>query len=192
MQQAEQRHAVLRRTGAAVAGVATVLVAVLVGGVAVFGSPAKPTPPPVAAGIVPSNKVGKAKPLTSLAEKPAAASAAPADAAVSAPAATPAEAAKPASAAAARAPKAVAPQHIRLAIGATGYEPSALQASSLSAITLTVGKGEGCAAGFLMPSLGISKDNSRGSVTFSLGKLKPGTYRFSCAMEMVEGRLIVR
>lgn len=82
-------------------------------------------------------------------------------------------------------------QRFSIELGDYGYEPSVINASSGSPITLTVGKGEGCAAGFIMPSLGIQKDNSGGPVTFSLGKLDAGTYRFSCAMEMVEGRLVV-
>lgn len=59
-------------------------------------------------------------------------------------------------------------------------------------IKLTVGKGEGRAAGFIMPSLNISPDNSNRPVTTELPALKAGVYKFSCAMEMVEGRLIVQ
>jgi plastocyanin len=96
-------------------------------------------------------------------------------------------------------PSAVAPkksaatsQRFTINIGDAGYEPSRIKASSASPITLTVGKGEGCAAGFTMPSLGIEKDNSSGPVTFSLGKLKAGTYRFACSMDMVQGTLVVK
>jgi len=89
-------------------------------------------------------------------------------------------------------PAAASSQHLRIAIGSSGYEPSQLTASTGSPITLTVGKGDGCAAGFLMPELGIDADNSQGAVTLKLGKLKAGTYRFGCAMEMVGGQLIVR
>ena len=87
---------------------------------------------------------------------------------------------------------AVARQHFSIEIGSSGYEPSVIRASSKSPISLSVGKGEGCAAGFLMPSLGIEKDNTRGRIKFSLGRLEPGTYRFTCGMEMVEGQLVVR
>jgi plastocyanin len=83
-------------------------------------------------------------------------------------------------------------QHYSIKIGDTGYTPSVVKATSGSPITLTVGKGEGCAAGFTLLSLGIEKDNSEGPVTFSVGRLKPGTYRFACAMDMVEGSLVVR
>ena len=59
-------------------------------------------------------------------------------------------------------------------------------------ITLVVGKGEGCAAGFLVPALGVNVDNSRGPVSIDVGILEPGTYTFSCGMGMIEGRLTVR
>jgi hypothetical protein len=78
------------------------------------------------------------------------------------------------------------------AIGDTGYEPAVLTAKAGTPIKLTVDKGEGCAAGFLMPELGIELDNSSGSVTKSLGSLEAGDYRFTCGMQMVEGLLRVK
>lgn len=87
--------------------------------------------------------------------------------------------------------KTVATQRLSIGIGDLGYDPAIVRASADRPITLTVARGEGCAAGFLMPSLGIDKDNSSGPVTIKLGTLKPGTYRFTCGMEMVEGKLIV-
>ncbi len=192
MQQAEARHERRRRMGRAVVGVAAVVIVLLVGGVAVFGSPAdsesataRPTAAPVQAAVAPDA-------IEPLAEET---SAAPGN--LPATEASPEVADKGAEApdtGAETEPKAeaTAPQKFTIDIGDTGYEPSVLQASSGSPISLTVAQGEGCAAGFLMPSLGISKDNSRGDVTFSLGKLKAGTYRFTCAMGMVEGRLLVQ
>jgi len=82
-------------------------------------------------------------------------------------------------------------QRFTIDIGDFGYEPAAIKASSDSPIILTVAQGEGCAAGFTIPSLGIDADNSAGSATLELGRLDPGTYRFACAMDMVEGRLVV-
>ena len=83
-------------------------------------------------------------------------------------------------------------QHFTVELGGSGYVPSLIRASSATPITLTVGKGEGCATGFAVPKLGILKNNSKGPVTFSLGRLKPGTYAYSCEMGMVTGRLVVR
>ncbi len=83
-------------------------------------------------------------------------------------------------------------QQLRIAIGVAGYEPSVLSANAGAPIELTVAKGEGCAAGFRIPSLGIEIDNSTADASRDLGTLGAGDYRFTCAMEMVEGVLQVR
>jgi plastocyanin len=85
-----------------------------------------------------------------------------------------------------------APQSYHIRIGTVGYEPSTVKAHTGSPITLVVGKGQGCAAGFEMPSLGVSKDNSSGQVSIHLGRLKSGTYTFTCGMGMIAGQLVVR
>jgi hypothetical protein len=85
-----------------------------------------------------------------------------------------------------------AEQRVAIAIGAAGYAPSRLVVHAGAPVVLTVGKGEGCAAGFELPSLGLHLDNSAGPVTKRLGALKPGTYKFSCSMGMVSGVLVAR
>jgi len=82
-------------------------------------------------------------------------------------------------------------QTYRIAIGVTGYRPSVVNASASSPIVLSVQRGEGCAAGFLIPGLGVDKDNSGGPVSIRLGRVPAGSYQFSCGMEMVTGTLIV-
>lgn len=83
-------------------------------------------------------------------------------------------------------------QRISIAIGYAGYEPTVARAKAGVPIKLTVGKGEGCAAGFLMPSLGVSLDNSGGPATTKLGALEAGEYPFFCGMQMIGGVLEVR
>jgi hypothetical protein len=83
-------------------------------------------------------------------------------------------------------------QRLSIAIGSNGYEPSVVRASSDRPLVLSVGRGEGCAAGFLIPKLGVDSDNSTGPVTVDLGRVPTGEYQFSCGMEMVTGTLIVR
>ena len=83
-------------------------------------------------------------------------------------------------------------QRVRIAIGASGYVPSVVTASSNSPVVLYVGRGQGCAAGFLIRKLGVNKDNSSGAVIVNLGRVAAGSYRFSCGMEMVTGTLIVK
>lgn len=76
-------------------------------------------------------------------------------------------------------------------IGERGYEPSVVRARAGLPVTLIVAQGEGCAEGFLIASLGIDANNSSGPATVNLGALEPGTYRFTCGMDMVEGNLVV-
>lgn len=83
-------------------------------------------------------------------------------------------------------------QRLELAIGAAGYEPSVLSAKAGVPIRLTVERGEGCAAGLLIPALGVQVDNSAADASVDLGALEAGDYRFTCGMEMVEGVLEVR
>jgi len=83
-------------------------------------------------------------------------------------------------------------QRLSVSIGDVGYVPDTILARAGAPIELTVGKGVGCAAGFLMPDLGVSADNSSGDVTVQLPALGPGTYAFTCGMGMVSGQLIVK
>ena len=83
-------------------------------------------------------------------------------------------------------------QSFKIAIGGAGYEPASITAKAGSPVTLTVGKGEGCAAGFNMPQLGVHADNSSGPVKVKLGKVKAGSYTYTSSMGMVSGTLRVR
>lgn len=85
-----------------------------------------------------------------------------------------------------------AAREYRIDIGDYGYEPAVVNAPAGAPIRLIVEKGEGCAAGFLIPELGIEADNTSGPATIDLGTPRAGTYRFTCGMEMVEGKLVVR
>ena len=89
-------------------------------------------------------------------------------------------------------PRTTVAQRVSVVIGSNGYEPGVVTVAANRPVLLTVGRGEGCAAGFLIPSLKISADNSSGPVTVNLGRLRPGSYQFSCGMEMVTGTLIVK
>ncbi len=84
------------------------------------------------------------------------------------------------------------PRRYSVAIGQSGYEPSVIVASTDEPIIVTVEQGDGCAAGFLIPALGVSEDNSAGPVTIDLGIVAAGRYQFSCGMGMVTGELVVQ
>lgn len=83
-------------------------------------------------------------------------------------------------------------QKFSIGLGDYGYEPTVVTAKAGTPIQLTVAQGEGCAAGFLIAELGVAADNSTRAAVVSLPALSPGTYRFTCGMEMVEGRLVVQ
>lgn len=195
MDQADERHRkVVRQTIVVSALVVLGVVSIAVGLIAAWGSPGQaPKAQPAGAGL--GSRAATSAPASETpapAERPAeAAEPAPEPKAAAKPAPEPEPEPVPAPKPAPK-PAAPKPQYLAIDIGVSGYEPSVVEASSASPITLTVAKGEGCAAGFLMPSLGISKDNSGGPITFSLGRLDPGTYKFTCGMEMVEGKLVVR
>lgn len=82
-------------------------------------------------------------------------------------------------------------QRVWVGFGEYGYEPTVVRVKAGSPVQLTVAQGDGCAAGFLIPDLGISADNSAQAATISLPSMAAGIYRFTCGMEMVEGRLVV-
>lgn len=90
----------------------------------------------------------------------------------------------------AKPPKAVT-QRVSVGIGAYGYEPAVITVNAGSAVELTVAQGDGCASGFLIPELGVAADNSTQAAVVVLPAVEPGIYRFTCGMEMVEGRLVV-
>lgn len=81
-------------------------------------------------------------------------------------------------------------QKVSIGIGGAGYDPSSVRVDAGRPVRITVAQGEGCAAGFYMPELGVEKDNSAGPVTFTLDALDPGTYTYTCGMGMVSGQLI--
>lgn len=149
---------------------------------AVIVGRAEATPPEPAEELVEDETPAETEQATS----PAPASApepAPEPEPVPEPAPKPAPAPKPVTSAA---------QKYTIRIGEIGYEPEVVRAKAGVPITFTVEEGQGCAAGFGIPSLKIYKDNSNGPVTFSLGKLKAGTYQFFCGMGMIAGDLVVK
>lgn len=101
------------------------------------------------------------------------------------------EAAKSAVSAPKPVPSAPKTQDIRIGIGVTGYAPSTITASAGYPISLTVDKGAGCAAGFLIPALNVAEDNTGGPITIDLGRVPAGNYEFTCGMQMIGGTLIV-
>lgn len=72
-----------------------------------------------------------------------------------------------------------------------GYDPNIIKLAAGVPAEITFGKGSGCMAQVMSEELGFFEDLTRGPVTVSIGALAPGTYEFSCGMQMVFGSFVV-
>jgi plastocyanin len=195
MEREEGRHRARRRAFAGVALMVVAGIALVSVGVALAfrGNPgaAKAAATAAAAAGPEAAVTGSAVSAPEPEAKPAVTSPAAPKAAAPMPVSKPAPRPKPVAPSAKTAAK-PATKHFDIAIGAKGYEPERIVAKAGVPISLTVGRGEGCAAGFELPALGMHGDNSAGPATLSLGRLKAGTYTYTCSMGMVSGKLVVR
>jgi hypothetical protein len=81
-----------------------------------------------------------------------------------------------------------------LTVGLVGgwYEPNLFTVKADLPVTVVFsGRAEGCLAEPEFPELGVKADLSGGTATVALGRLKPGTYTFTCSMGVNEGRITV-
>ena len=81
-----------------------------------------------------------------------------------------------------------------LTVGLVGgwYEPNLFTVKADLPVTVVfTGRAEGCLAEPEFPELGIKADLSSGAATVPLGRLKHGTYTFTCSMGVNEGRITV-
>jgi hypothetical protein len=83
-------------------------------------------------------------------------------------------------------------QVLTIGLVAGWYVPNRfmVQAGRPVAVVFT-GRAEGCLAEPEFPELGVKGNMSSGSVTMALGRLKPGTYTFTCSMGVNEGTITV-
>jgi Cu+-exporting ATPase len=72
-----------------------------------------------------------------------------------------------------------------------GYNPNTIRLAAGVPAEITFKQGSGCMAQVMSRDLGFFEDLTAGDVTVSLAALAPGTYGFSCGMEMVFGEIIV-
>jgi hypothetical protein len=82
-----------------------------------------------------------------------------------------------------------------LTVGLVGgwYEPNRFTVQADLPVTVVfTGRAEGCLAEPEFPELGIKADLSSGSATVPLGRLKQGTYTFTCSMGVNEGRITAK
>lgn len=80
----------------------------------------------------------------------------------------------------------------RISIDATnGYEPNVIRLAPGIPAEITFSQASGCMAQVMSAELDFFEDLTGGPRTISLPALEPGSYGFSCGMEMVFGEIIV-
>jgi hypothetical protein len=72
-----------------------------------------------------------------------------------------------------------------------GYAPNVIRLAAGVPAEITFGQGSGCMAEVMSEDLGFFEDLTGGPVTVRLEGLAPGTYSFSCGMQMVFGQIVV-
>lgn len=71
------------------------------------------------------------------------------------------------------------------------YAPNVIKLKAGVPAEITFGQSSGCTAVVQSKDLGFSEDLTAGPKTVKIGALEPGTYAFSCGMEMVYGKVLV-
>jgi len=73
----------------------------------------------------------------------------------------------------------------------TVYNPNTIKLKAGVPAEITFGQAQGCTQVVQSADLGFSEDLSAGPKTVKLQGLQPGTYTFSCGMQMVFGKIVV-
>ena len=73
-----------------------------------------------------------------------------------------------------------------------GYNPSAINLAAGIPAEITFKQASGCLGQVTSAELGFFEDLTSGDKTVKLAGLTPGTYGFSCGMQMVFGEIIVK
>jgi len=82
-------------------------------------------------------------------------------------------------------------QKISVDLSTGTYAPNVLKLKAGVPAEITFGQSSGCTGVVQSKDLGFQEDLSAGPKTVQLGALEPGTYAFSCGMEMVYGKIVV-
>jgi plastocyanin len=81
----------------------------------------------------------------------------------------------------------------RISVEVSGsYNPSTIALKPGVPAEITFGQSSGCTAVVQSADLGFREDLTSGPKTVRLPALKPGTYGFSCGMDMVQGQIVVK
>jgi len=74
----------------------------------------------------------------------------------------------------------------------TVYSPNVIHLKAGVPAEITFGSAQGCTAQVVSQQLGFSEDLSAGPKLVKIAEPKPGTYDFSCGMNMVHGKIVVQ
>lgn len=83
-------------------------------------------------------------------------------------------------------------QTISIDLSSESYVPNKVLAKAGVPLEMTFGQGKGCVKTLVFQSFGIKADMTKGPRTFKLPALSPGTYAWSCGMDMKHGVVEVR
>lgn len=82
-------------------------------------------------------------------------------------------------------------QRVNVDLSTGSYNPNVIKLVPGIPTEITFGQSSGCTAQVMSKDLGFFEDLTAGPVTVKLPALQPGTYEFSCGMEMVFGSIVV-
>jgi plastocyanin domain-containing protein len=74
----------------------------------------------------------------------------------------------------------------------SGYKPNVIQLKAGVPAEITFSQSSGCTAIVQSADLGFQEDLSAGPKTVKVKALQPGTYKFACGMNMVQGQIVVQ
>jgi plastocyanin len=83
-------------------------------------------------------------------------------------------------------------QKISVDVSRGYYDPSTIVLKAGVPAEITFSQASGCTAQVQSQQLGFFEDLSTGPKTVKLGALQPGEYQFSCGMQMVFGKIVVK
>jgi cupredoxin-like protein len=83
-------------------------------------------------------------------------------------------------------------QTVTVDLSSGSYDPNTIELKAGVPAEITFGLGGGCLSQVQSQELGFYEDLTSGPKTIKLGALEPGTYGFTCGMNMVSGSIVVK
>ncbi len=83
-------------------------------------------------------------------------------------------------------------QRISVDLSKDFYDPTVIHAKAGVPLEITFGAARGCLASVLIPDFGVDQDLTSGGDVVKLPAMTAGEHEFSCGMQMVYGKIVVR